>query len=157
VDRGGDPRADQRGQVVVKPGERDELVIVEFVRLQPDGRAGGQRAAVEDEMQDQPGALAVEPGPAHDQQPARGDVEAEFLPDLTAAGLVRRLALLEDPARQRPVVPVVRLDQQHLSVGIGKQRPRGTEHRRQLRIPRGLFGRGEGTRDGIGHGNDLIR
>jgi len=48
---------------------------------------------------------------------------AEFLLDLTAAALVRRLAGLEDPARQRPVIPVVRLDQQHPAVRASEQRP----------------------------------
>jgi hypothetical protein len=41
----------------------------------------------------------VRAGPAdYEQLPGR-DVEAEFLLDLAAAALVRRLAVLEDPAR----------------------------------------------------------
>ena len=63
----------------------------------------------------------------------------------------------EDPARQRPVIPVVRLDQQQPAVRAGEQRGRGGEHGGQPGVPRGLLGRGEADGNGIGHGHDPIR
>src|SRR5882762_5090479 len=121
ADRGGHPGADDRRQVVVQDGRLDEPELVELFLLQLDGHVVGQRPAVEDEMHNRPGPDTVRAGPADHEQPTRCDVEAEFLLDLTAAALVRRLAVLEDPARQRPVIPVVRLDQQHPAVRAGEQ------------------------------------
>ena len=144
---------------VVQDGELDEPKLVELFLLQLDGHVVGQRPAVEDEMHNRPGPGTVRAGPADHEQPTRRDVEAEFLLDLTAAALVRRLAMLEDPARQRPVIPVVRLDQQHPAVRASEQRRRGGEHGGQPGVPRGLLGRGEADGNGIrhGHGHDPIR
>jgi hypothetical protein len=73
--------------------------------------------------------------PVDDQQQSRGDVEAGFLGDLAAAALMRRLTVLEDAAGERPVVAVVRLDQQDLADPVGEQRGRGAEHGRQPGVP----------------------
>ena len=51
---------------------------------------------------------------------------------------MRRLAVIEDPAGQQPVIPVVRLDQQDLARRVGEERGRRGEHGGQLREPCGL-------------------
>jgi hypothetical protein len=112
--------------------------MVEFGLLQADGRVAGQHAAVEDEVHDRPGTDAVRRSPADDQQWPGVHLEAEFLFDLAATADVRRLAVFEDPARQRPVVPVVGLDQQDPAGRVGEQRGRGAEHGGKLSEPRGL-------------------
>src|SRR5216110_2153262 len=48
----GNPRADDRRQVVVQGGRLDEPELVEFVFLQLDGRVIGEYSAVEDEVHD---------------------------------------------------------------------------------------------------------
>jgi hypothetical protein len=118
----------------------DEPVVVQFGLLQPDRGVVGQHAAVEDEVHDRPGPDAVRRRPPDDQQRSRLDVEPEFLGHLAAAADVRGFAVIEDPARQRPVIPVVRLDQQHPAGRVGEQRGRRGEHRGQLREPRLLLG-----------------
>jgi hypothetical protein len=128
--------------------------------LQPDGHVVGQHAAVEDERHDRPGPLTCWRRPIDGQQRTGNQVDAEFLGDLAAAAGMRRLAVVEDPARQRPVVTVVRLDQQNLPGPVGEQRRRGAVHGGQPGVPRGLLGGGEagsGAVSMLGHGHDPIR
>jgi len=91
-------------------------------------------------MHDRPGPDPVRRNPVDGEQRSRGDLQAEFFRDFAAAAVLRRLALLEEPARQRPVIPVVRLDQQDSPGRVGEKRGRGTEHRGQRGVPRDLFG-----------------
>ena len=65
ADRGGDPGADDRRQVVVQGGRLDEPELVELFLLLLDGHVVGQRPAVEDEVHDRPGPDIVRAGPAN--------------------------------------------------------------------------------------------
>ncbi len=98
-------------------------------------------------MHDRARVRPVGLGPVDGQQPADPELKADLLGDLPGAAGVRRLAVLADPARERPVVAVVRLDQQNPVRRVGDQRPGRHHDARQLREPGVVIDEG-GPRDG---------
>ena len=78
---------------------------------------------------------APRPVPVDRQQRSGGQPQAQLLGDLASAAVVRCFPELADAARQRPVVTVVRLDQQHAAAAVADERRRGQHHAGQAGVP----------------------
>ncbi|GAA1405482.1 hypothetical protein GCM10009662_35800 [Catellatospora coxensis] len=73
--------------------------------------------------------------PVDDEQAARLSLEADLLGELPGSGYVRRLARLDHPAGECPVVTIVRFDQQKSIALVGDQNTCRGREGRQVPVP----------------------